>query len=137
LRGIAARLGVDGRVGFVPFQERVDVVYRALDVVVHASTRPEPFGLTIAEAMACGRPLIAARAGGAAALFEDGVEAVGLPEVSASTLAKAISGLLADPQRREALCAAARAGAVARHSSERFAAGVLEVYRSVVRTDRA
>ena len=34
--------------------------YRALDVVVHASTRPEPFGLVIAEAMACGRALVAA-----------------------------------------------------------------------------
>ena len=126
LRGLAK-----GRVGFVPFQERVEEVYRALDVVVHASTRPEPFGLTIAEAMACGRPLIASRAGGAAELFEDGVEAVGLPEVSAGALAKAISGLLADPPRREALGKAARAGAVARHSSERFAAGVLGLYRSV------
>src|SRR6185295_8654734 len=126
LRGLAK-----GRVGFVPFQERVEEVYRALDVVVHASTRPEPFGLTIAEAMACGRPLIASRAGGAAELFEDGVEAVGLPEVSAGAMAQAISGLLADPPRREALGKAARAGAVARHSSERFAAGVLGLYRSV------
>ena len=131
LKGLAARLGVEGRVGFVPFQERVEEVYRALDVVVHASTRPEPFGLTIAEAMACGRPLIASRAGGAAELFEDGVEAVGLPEVSAGSLARAISGLLADPVRREALGKAARAGAVARHSSERFAADVLGLYRSI------
>ncbi|HEY8211802.1 MAG TPA: glycosyltransferase family 4 protein [Myxococcaceae bacterium] len=133
LRGVAARLGVEGRVGFVPFQERTEAVYRALDVVVHASTRPEPFGLTIAEAMACGRPLIASRKGGAAELFADGVEAVGLPEVSAGALAQAISGLLADPRRRDALGAAARAGAVERHSSERFGAGVLEVYRSVVK----
>jgi hypothetical protein len=34
-------------------------VYRALDVVVHASTQPEPFGLTIVEAMACGRAVVA------------------------------------------------------------------------------
>src|SRR4051812_6736193 len=79
--------GGGGGGGFVPFQARVEAVYRALDVVVHASTRPEPFGLTIAEAMACGRPLVAARAGGAAELFEDEVEALGLPEVSAGALA--------------------------------------------------
>jgi len=126
LRGLAK-----GQVGFIPFQERVEEVYRALDVVVHASTRPEPFGLTIAEAMACGRPLIASRAGGAVELFVDGVEAMGLPEVSASALAKAISSLLADPGKREALGKAARSGAVARHSSERFAAGVLGLYRSI------
>jgi len=132
LRALAERLGVADRVGFVPFQERVEPVYRALDVVVHASTRPEPFGLTVAEAMACGRALIASRAGGAAELFEDGVEAIGLKEMSAAALAQAISGLLADPRRREALGAAARVAAVARHSSERFAAETVKVYRSIM-----
>ncbi|HVE87928.1 MAG TPA: glycosyltransferase family 4 protein, partial [Myxococcales bacterium] len=130
LRARAARLGVGERVGFIPFQEDVASVYRSLDVVVHASTRPEPFGLTIAEAMACGRPVIASRSGGAAELFQDGVEAIGLQAVTADALAQAISGLLADPRRREALGAAARAAAVARLSSERFFEGVRRVYAS-------
>ena len=43
-----------------------DEAIRALDVVVHASTSPEPFGLVIAEAMACGRAVIVSDAGGAA-----------------------------------------------------------------------
>ena len=38
---------------------------RALDIVVHASTDPEPFGLVIAEAMACGKAVVVSRAGGA------------------------------------------------------------------------
>ena len=65
----AAANGLAGRVGFVPFRPDPADVYRMLDVVVHASTRPEPFGLTIAEAMACGRPVVVAAAGGAAELF--------------------------------------------------------------------
>ncbi len=51
----ASDLGLDGRIGFLDFQADTSPVYRALDVVVHASTAPEPFGLVIAEAMSCGR----------------------------------------------------------------------------------
>src|SRR5262249_14978265 len=65
--------------GLVPFQEDTAAVYRALDVVVHASTQPEPFGLTIAEAMSCSRPVVVARAGGAAGLFSRGPHALGGP----------------------------------------------------------
>jgi glycosyltransferase involved in cell wall biosynthesis len=61
---IGRTLALGDRVGFVPFQRDVAPVYRSLDVVVHASTKPEPFGLAVVEAMACGRPVIAARAGG-------------------------------------------------------------------------
>ena len=42
--------GLNGRIGFIPFQTDPADVYRMLDVVVHASVRPEPFGLTIVEA---------------------------------------------------------------------------------------
>ncbi|HUR53224.1 MAG TPA: glycosyltransferase, partial [Gemmataceae bacterium] len=54
LRAAAKERGVADRVAFVGFQPDPVGVYRALDVVVHASTQPEPFGLTITEAMACG-----------------------------------------------------------------------------------
>ena len=55
---------------------------RALDVVVHASTRPEPFGRVIVEGMACGRAVVAVRDGGAAELFEDGLTALGCPHAT-------------------------------------------------------
>jgi len=42
-----------------------------LDVMVHASLRPEPFGRVIIEAMAVGAPVIAARAGGVPEIIED------------------------------------------------------------------
>ena len=55
LRRRVAELRLTDRAGFVPFQQETVPIYRALDVVVHASTQPEPFGLTIVEAMSCGR----------------------------------------------------------------------------------
>ncbi len=73
----AAANGLAGRFGFVPFQTDPADVYRMLDVAVHASTRPEPFGLTIAEAMSCGKPVVVSAAGGAAELFTPEYDGLG------------------------------------------------------------
>ena len=78
LHGLVGALGLADRVGFVDFQRDPSEIYRALDVVVHASTRPEPFGLTIVEAMACGRAVIAAQAGGSAELFTHDHDGLGV-----------------------------------------------------------
>ena len=131
LRDSAARLGVADRVGFVPFQPDPVGVYRSLDVVVHASTKPEPFGLTIAEAMACGRAVVVSQAGGAAELFAPGEDAVGVPPGDAAALAAAIRDLAGDPGRRAALGAAARRRAVADHDRGRMGPQAAAVYREL------
>jgi glycosyltransferase involved in cell wall biosynthesis len=70
LQSLAEQLGLSDRVGFTGFVERPAAAIRALDIVVHASVQPEPFGLTIVEAMACGRPVIVSNAGGAVELIQ-------------------------------------------------------------------
>ena len=132
LRGRVEGLGLSGRVGLVPFQQEPAAVYRALDVFVHASTRREPFGLTIAEAMACGRPAIISRASGAAEQLTDGVDALTLPSGDAPALARALRTLVEDAGLRERLGQAARRTAVERFSRERYAREVLTVYRGLV-----
>ena len=61
LRRLAESLGLSWPVGFTGFVDDAAAAMRALDVVVHASTQPEPFGLVIAEAMACGRAVVVSR----------------------------------------------------------------------------
>jgi glycosyltransferase involved in cell wall biosynthesis len=133
LRGEARRLGVADRVGFVPFQADPAGCYRALDVVVHASTRPEPFGLTIAEAMACGRAVVAVPDGGAAEVFTDGHNAVGVTGGDAGALAAAITDLVGDPERRRRLGEEARRTAVARFGAPRFSAQIGAAYAAALR----
>lgn len=118
LKDLAKSLGIAHRVGFVDFQPDPAPAYRALDVVVHASTRPEPFGLTVAEAMACGRCVVVSRAGGAVELFEDGLDAVGFTPDGAESLASTLENLIADPRRRQTLQAHA-----AQAARRRFAPG--------------
>jgi glycosyltransferase involved in cell wall biosynthesis len=52
------------RIGFIGFTLDSAAVLRSLDVVVHASTKREPFGRSVVEAMACGCAVIASNAGG-------------------------------------------------------------------------
>lgn len=125
----AAALGL--RVGFVPFQADPRGVYRALDVVVHASVRPEPFGLTIAEGMSCGRAVVVSAAGGAVELFTDGHDALGHPPGDAAALAAAIGRLAADADLRARLGAAARATAVWRFGLARYGRELAATYRAV------
>jgi glycosyltransferase involved in cell wall biosynthesis len=47
LQGEAERLGLAGQVGFTGFLEDVPAAMRSLDIIVHASTQPEPFGMVI------------------------------------------------------------------------------------------
>ena len=120
LRARAGALGLADRVGFIPFQHDTAAIYRALDVVVHASTHPEPFGRTIVEAMACGRPVVVSDEGGAAELFADDRDAVGFAPGDPGSLAGAISGLVEDPARRERIGRQARESAVARFARPRL-----------------
>jgi len=115
LRERAARLNIADRVAFVPFLDDPSAAYRALDVVVHASTLPEPFGLTIAEAMACGRAVIVSSGGGASELFREGTTALGHQPGDAAGLANAIERLQRAPELRERLGQAAW-----RHAGEAF-----------------
>jgi glycosyltransferase involved in cell wall biosynthesis len=129
LRTKAAELGIAAHVGFIAFQRDPANVYRGLDVVVHASTQPEPFGLTIVEGMACARPVIVSQEGGAAELFTPGYDAVGVRPRDPAALAAAIGELLHDPERCQRLAANARQTAIRRFSRTRLGPQLLAIYR--------
>ena len=107
-------------------------MYRALDVVVHASTAPEPFGLVIAEAMACGRAVVVSSAGGAAEIVTHGVDAMTHPPGDVDALAASIRALARDPAKRAALGRAARQTAMRAFDRGRLARELLTVYESAV-----
>lgn len=115
--------------GLVPFQNDINRVYRSLNVVVHASTQPEPFGRTIIEAMACERAVIVARAGGAAELFQEGENALGYEPGNAAALVKAMAAML-DPDARKRLGRAARDHVLRNFGRSRLAPELLRAYKA-------
>ncbi|MCY1036347.1 glycosyltransferase family 4 protein [Corallococcus sp. BB11-1] len=132
LREHIERHGLTGRVGLVPFQSEPARVYRTLDVFVHASTRREPFGLTIAEALACGRAVVVSKESGAAEALHDGEDVLTIAPGDARALSDALLRLLQDAPLRERLATAARHTAVRCFSRERYAREILAVYRRLV-----
>ena len=131
LRSLAASIGVAHRIAFTGYVEDPAGVMRALDVVVHASTDPEPFGLVIAEGLACGRPVVVSAAGGAAELVEDGRDAVTFIPGDARALARALEQLANDASLRARLGSAARMTAVRRFDPDACARAFLDVYKRV------
>ena len=117
LRARALRLGLDVR--FVGQIDSSDLVaaYNAATCVVHS--RPdEVFALALLEALACGRPVLAADGGGTRALLGDaGVLA---PPEQPRVFAQLLQDLLDHPTRRAALGGAARQRAVAQFSLDRM-----------------
>jgi glycosyltransferase involved in cell wall biosynthesis len=128
LQTLAAARGLSGTVGFTGHVEDVPAALRSLDIVVHASTEPEPFGMVIAEGMAARRVVVAARGGGAAELFDDRVSAIGYTPGDAAELAERLEELVVDAGRRDAIAATARSAAIDRFSPERMARAFREAY---------
>lgn len=71
LREQVISLGLDDRVEFLGFVEDVLPVLREMDVLVHASLIPEPFGQVILEALAMGVPVVAVRGGGPSEILSE------------------------------------------------------------------
>jgi glycosyltransferase involved in cell wall biosynthesis len=129
LQELSVGYGLAGSVGFTGRIHDAPGALRALDVVVHASTEPEPFGLVIAEAMACGRPIIVSRAGGAAEIAQAG--ALFHRPGDAADLAARLSELIADPAQRRALGTAGRDAAERLFNRDRLANSLVTIYEAL------
>jgi alpha-1,6-mannosyltransferase len=102
------------------------------DALVHAGTR-ETFGLVILEAMACGRPVVAARAGAIPEFVDPAVGMLAEPG-SAARMAEAIAGLY--ERDLEALGANARARVLRKFTWERTFQAQMTTYKALLGRER-
>jgi glycosyltransferase involved in cell wall biosynthesis len=119
-------LGGGGRVRHLPYCASPSLLaehYRAADLYVHAAPE-ESFGLTVAEALACGTPVVAAAGGGISEVIDDGRTGLLVAPGRPDALAVAIRGLLEDPARREHMGVAAARSARPRLGRDRMVAAL-------------
>ncbi len=131
LRKLASQFCLNGRVAFTGFVDEPARAIRALDIVVHASTHPEPFGRVIAEAMACGRPVIVSAAGGAAEIVTPNEDALTFEPGDAAALAECIERLADDAALRSRLARAGRVTALRKFDRARMASEMISTYEEV------
>jgi glycosyltransferase involved in cell wall biosynthesis len=85
------------RIQFRPFQPQGTLIryYQAADVYLHAA-KEENFGLVVAEAQACGTPVVATGVGGLPEVVADGQRGLIVPPGDAHAMAAAVHRLLTD-----------------------------------------
>ncbi|BAY39772.1 hypothetical protein NIES2111_41490 [Nostoc sp. NIES-2111] len=119
-----AQLGLENRVKFLGFRADIPQLMAACDLVTHTSTAPEPFGRVIVEAMLCGKPVVAAKAGGATELVEHGINGFLTTPGEPEELANIINSCLEDIHNTATIANNAKAIA-----SERF--NVVNINRQI------
>lgn len=104
----------------------------SVDALVHAGTK-ETFGLVVLEAMACGRPVIGARAGAIPEMIDETVGMLAEP-LSGESMAEAIAALY--ERDIEAVGAAARERVLRQFTWTQSFSAQLNVYTSLVKARR-
>ena len=126
-------LGISSSVVFYGFAS--DDVTRTLmaasDVFV-LPTREEGFGLALAEAQACGIPVVSTTVGPIPQVVSDGATGMLVPVGDVSALTAAVVSLLKDADRRRAMGARGRERAVDLFGPERYAREVEGLYQKVL-----
>nr|WP_249803571.1 glycosyltransferase family 4 protein [Bradyrhizobium sp. 21] len=125
--GLQARIVITGELPI----EQVQRWYQRLTIYAFTS-RNEGFGLTLIEAMAAGSALVAARAGAAELVVEDGVTGVLIPTGDADALAAALEPLMRDVAAATAMGERGRVRVLERFSLDAEAARIGEVYRPLL-----
>ncbi len=115
LKSLVIQNSLQDNVSFTGYRSDATSIISNLDVVVHASIDPEPFGRVIVEGMALGKPVIATNMGGPTELIKSGDTGILVPPNDPIQLADAIDQLLSN--RAKALEIGSRAHRAAR---ERF-----------------
>ncbi|MFA5891005.1 MAG: sugar transferase [Actinomycetota bacterium] len=127
---LAAELGIEDRVTFLGWQPAPEAM-SAIDVFVHASAEPEPFGRAIVEAMAAGKPVIAAAGGAVQEIVPPAAGFIVTPS-RPDLLADAMDRLLSDRKLRRRMGEAGAAVAENFFPVERTVQSVAQVYRALV-----
>lgn len=124
------------RIRFLGHVSDMRLVYSTLDVAVHTSIRPEPFGLVITEAMGYEIPIVAANAGGPLDIIEDGVDGRLVDPTDAEALSSAIIGLIEDTEERARMAAAGQKKVLAKYHAQQYTERVQDLYDSAVELAR-
>src|SRR5690606_21142088 len=98
--------GLEHRFRLTGYVEDVEPLYAAMDVIVHASIKPEPCGMVVMEGMAAGRPVVAADAGGPRELVREGIDGYLVPPGDCAAMSSALLELAAAPELRRSMGAA-------------------------------
>lgn len=131
LAALVTKLGLDGHIIFTGFRTDMSNIMAALDILVSASWE-EPFGRTIIESMAAGKPVIATNAGGVPDIIENGVNGILVSPRNPQGLADGVLKVLNDPELGRKLGDAGRKTVKQKFSLERQMREIEKLYENIL-----
>ena len=124
--------GMSDSVIITGYRKNVDHFYELLDVCIHASTTPEPFGLVIIEGMARGKPVIAANTGATSEIIDDGVDGYLVDVFDDNAFSSLILKLLGDEYLREQIGSRAKQKVKQKFDAKNYVAKLEVLYKKIL-----
>jgi glycosyltransferase involved in cell wall biosynthesis len=98
---LMTELGVERHIIFTGYTKNVANYLNAMQLVLHTSVEPEPFGRVLIEAMSMKKPVLGTRAGAVPEIIDEGKTGYTFAAGDDQTLSNAIIELLSDPARAD------------------------------------
>ncbi len=132
LEDVAERLDILSQVRFVGAADDIRIPLALMDVFVFPSRWPEAFGLTLIEAMAAGKPVVATRMGAVPEIMRDGIDGLLVDPEDIGALAENVARFLNDRTLAEKLSRQAQRRVQDQFDIEQTALNVEKVYQEVI-----
>jgi glycosyltransferase involved in cell wall biosynthesis len=120
---------------FTGFRRDVPNILNILDILLHGSVEPEPFGRVILEGMAAGKAIIATNAGGTPEQIIDGETGLLVSMDDHHEMAEAIKFILVDPKRAQKLGENAKNRLSEKFSIKKMVEETESIYSDIFSTD--
>ncbi|HEX5603480.1 MAG TPA: glycosyltransferase family 4 protein, partial [Pyrinomonadaceae bacterium] len=130
LQELSRRLNIADRILWLGLVPNPASLLQASDLFL-LTTVGEAFGLVLAEAMACGVPVVATRSGGIVEVIDDGKTGLLVPPLDPAALADALERLAGDPARRHAMGVAGRERVLMNFTVEAAVQNTIRLYESL------
>jgi len=112
--------------------KEVAQIYSLAKLCIYPSSSPEPFGLTMLEALSSGKPIIVTNMGGMPEIIQDGINGFVIRVRDFEALASRVIRLLEDDILRERLGSTGRQMLLGQYRKERMARDILTIYEKIL-----
>ncbi len=133
VKDLITSYGLEQSIILTGYRKDVPKFMGLMDVVVHASIKPEPFGMVLIEAMAMGKPVVATKMGGPLDIVEDGKTGFLVNGGSTEQMAESIIQLLTNKNLANSMGEKGKQRAKKKFSKEKYARQVEQVYATILR----
>jgi len=132
LLNMTKKLGLSDHIVFTGHQDNVYYLMSRMDIIVHTSIAPEPFGRVIIEAMSLGKPVIATNMGGPLEIIENTINGFLIPPNNPRILAQKTCDLPQDKQFLDDISKNAKESIKSNFSITNYIEGVEALYDGIL-----